>query len=571
MDGLLDHFPIREEPARRVRGWLEARPHIQKEIVLAWLRQRDPDDWFCEALHRSKLPPDFGPWCFDQAIEIGDTEPQVSEGLLLEAYRSLRNPSASADLTLESMRDRLRNTPTLAAHLESFCERHSRQASIDDKHQRERRERREKWEEEQRQRSEGWATHLREHKDELLDNRFSPQNLATLANVHFGLLAGGDRHRPPRDSISDFIGGDPCLVDAVIAALRATPLCETTCPRSIRRSHGRSSRGTRGWPARCSPAWTCSTGTPRIASTDSNKRRSERRWRSTIASRTAPALRAGTTAGSAPIPTWSSASCTQCAVADVRAGKDLPSGLNELDGAEGHRDEVHNLRMSLLEAFPTRSSNEQLPLLDRLLTRALDYPDHAALLTLTERKQTSTSMPIGQRVRWWATGALIVQDARLQQLNTDLANREVRVRHLATFLRSVWDRHDRRSSILADIEDPAALRELIEILGHWCTTPRYGSGFVTLEMEMSDLIGRLIGQLGSEPGDRVRQALTDLLEDPALGRLASAPQTGAGRTSRHPPRRLLQPSQHRTGPRHAQRRATRQRGRPGGAASGPAR
>ena len=69
-----------------------------------WLRQRDPDDsghpvayWFCEALHGSTLPRDFGLWCLDQALEIGDTEPQVSEGLLLEAYRSLHGPTASGD------------------------------------------------------------------------------------------------------------------------------------------------------------------------------------------------------------------------------------------------------------------------------------------------------------------------------------------------------------------------------------------------------------------------------------------------------------------------------------------
>jgi hypothetical protein len=511
----LEQSPFREEPAQRVRGWLEDRPHIQKETVLTWLRQRDPDDWFCEALHRSKLPPDFGPWCLDQAIEIGDTEPQVSEGLLLEAYRSLHNPSASTDLTLESMRERLRGTPTLATHLESFCEGHSHAASIDDKYQRERRERRKKWEEEQRQRSEDWATHLREHQDALLDNRFSPQNLATLADVHFGLLAGVNRHQSPRDRISDFIGGDPCLVDAVMAALRDAvlrddlPEVDQTVSWSLESRHS--------WLAR-----------PVLVSLDLLDRDAPDRVDalSQAQKRKALAIYYCVPHGTST-PRWHNRWLRdtpdlvldvlyQCAVADVRAGKDLPSGLNELDAAEGCHDQVHDVRLRLLEAFPTRSSNEQLPLLDRLLTRALDHPDPAALLALAERKQASTSTPIGQRVRWWATCALIVRGPRLQQLRTDLADSEVRVRHLATFLRSVWDRHDRRSSILADIEDPAALRELIEILGRWYPTPQYGSGFVTLEMEMSDLIARLIGQLGSQPSDEVHQALTNLLDDPTL-------------------------------------------------------
>ena len=523
--GILDQSPSGEEPARRVRAWLEARPHIQKEIVLMWLRQRDPDDsghpvayWFCEALHGSTLPRDFGLWCLDQALEIGDTEPQVSEGLLLEAYRSLHGPTASGSLTLEAMRERLRGAPTLAAQLEGFCERHSSQeASVESEHQRKRQERLAEREQEQRQRSEDWATHLREHQDELLANQFSPQNLATLANVHFGLIAGIDRHKSPRDRISDFIGGDPRLVDAVMVALRDAvlrddlPEVDQTVSWSLESRHS--------WLAR-----------PVLASLDlldnDNKDQDRLDALRRTQKRKALAIYYRVPQG-ANTPRWHDRWLRddpdlvldvlyQCAVADVRAGKDTPSGLNELDGAEEHHDQVHDVRLRLLEAFPTRSSNQQLPLLDRLLTRALDHPDNATLLALTQRKQASTSMPIGQRIRWWATSALIVQGPRLQQLKAKLANSEVRTRHLATFLRSAWDRHDRRSSILGDIRDPSALRELIEILGRWCSAPQYRSGFVTLEMEMSDLIGTLIAQLGSDPSENAHHALAHLVKDPEL-------------------------------------------------------
>ena len=522
-EGLLDQSPIREEPARRVRAWLEARPHIQKEIVLMWLRQRDPDDsvhphgyWFCEALHGSTLPRDFGLWCLGQALEIGDAEPQVSEGLLLEAYRSLHGPTASGSLTLEAMRERLRDTPTLAAHLEDFCERHSSQeASVESEYQRKRQERLAQREQEQRQRSKDWATHLRDHQDELRNNRFSPQNLATLANVHFGLIAGIDRHKSPRDRISDFIGGDPHLVDAVMAALRDAalrddlPEVDQTVSWSLESRHSRLAR----------PVLT-SLNLLDIKDQDRLDALQQTQKRKALA--ICYCVPHGTNT-----PRWHNRWLRddpdlvldvlyQCAVADVRAGKDIPAGLNELDGAEGHHDQVHDVRLRLLEAFPTRSSNQQLPLLDRLLTRALDHPDNATLLALAERKQASTSMPIGQRVRWWATGALIVQGIRLQQFKAELANSEVRIRHLATFLRSVWDRHDRRSSILGDIRDPSALRELIEILGRWCGAPQYRSGFVTLEMEMSDLIGTLIGHLGSDPSENAHHALARLVEDPEL-------------------------------------------------------
>ena len=174
------------------------------------------------------------------------------------------------------------------------------------------------------------------------------------------------------------------------------------------------------------------------------------------------------------------------------------------------------MRLELLKAFPTRSSNEQLALLDSLLTDALDHPDQTELLTLARHKQQLRSVPVAQRIRWWATDALISQGNRMQQLRSDLVESEARVRHLAQFLRSVWDRYDRCRSILADITDPATLNELIEILGRWCEAPLYPNGYYTLKMDTSELVERLITQLAAVAGDGARRALAGLAADPHL-------------------------------------------------------
>ena len=513
----------REEPARRVRAWLEDRPQVQREIVLTWLRRRDPDNsdrplgyWFCEALHGSTLPPDFGLWCLDQAIQIVDTAPELSEGLLWQAYRSLHEPSMSVSLTLEDMRERLGGNPALVQHLDEFCERRTANSSaVEDEFQREMKERREQWDEEQRQRREDWAKHLREQEAELRGNRFSPQNLATLADVCLGLVVGVDRHASSRDRVSDFIGGDPRLLDAVMIALRDAasrddaPEVDRTVSLSLESRHS--------WLAR-----------PVLASLKLLDKEDPERLDALTEAQKRKALAVyycvphGT-----ETPRWHHRWLEmnpemvldvlfRCAVAAVRAGEDLPPGLNDLDVAKGLDSQAHDIRLRLLEAFPTRSSNKQLRLLDRLLTRALDHPDKEPLQSMAQRKQGLKSMPVAQRVRWWATDALIDQDTRLRQLRADLAESEVRIRHLAEFLRSVWDRHDSRGSILAEIRGPSALAELIEVLGRWCATPQYASGFVTLEMEMSDLISRLIGQLGSEPGDEAKQTLARLVKDPEL-------------------------------------------------------
>lgn len=513
----------REEPARRVRGWLEDRPNVQREIVLTWLRRRDPDNsdrplgyWFCEALHGSALPPDFGTWCLDQAMQVVDTEPEVSEGLLWQAYRSLHEPSISGGLTLEIMRERLGDHPGLIQHLNEYCERRRANSSAaEDEFQRKMKEREEQWNEEQRQQREDWSKHLREQEAELRGNRFSPQNLATLANVYFGLVVGVDRDVSPIDRISDFIGGEPQLVDAVMDALRGAIMREDLAEADQTVTLSLESR--HSWLAY-----------PLHASLDLLDREDrtyldgleDARKRKALANYYCVPCNAET-------PSWHNRWLQQdselvldvlyrCAVAAVRAGEELPPGLNDLDVSKGVDSQAHDIRLKLLDAFPTRNSNKQLRLLDRLLTRALDHPDKEPLQSMAQRKQGLKSMPVAQRIRWWATDALIDQGTRLQQLRADLAESEVRIRHLAEFLRSVWDRHDSRSSILAEVRDPSALGELIEILGRWCAAPQYASGFVTLEMEISDLISGLIGQLGSAAGEEAKQTLARLVEDPEL-------------------------------------------------------
>ena len=103
-------------PSTRVREWLEARPDVQTAVFLVWLQRRIPDDAdlyygyrLCDALHKSKLPPDFGLRCLDTAAEIGEAEPAVSQNLLRQAHASLGQPSVNQGLTLElkELRQRL--------------------------------------------------------------------------------------------------------------------------------------------------------------------------------------------------------------------------------------------------------------------------------------------------------------------------------------------------------------------------------------------------------------------------------------------------------------------------------
>ena len=219
---------VDEDSLLRVRTLLEAHPEIQKEIFLTWLRRRDPEKlgwlagyWRCSALHGSKLPADLGLWCLKKAVEVGDTEPEISRDLLWRAHRALQDSTINEGLTVEIMRQRTHGHERLAQQLDELCMPPPEyEKAQTDASEREERQRIAESEAEERQRRADWDAQLRANQTELRENRFSPPNLHTLANVYFDDDRGGDRHASPSRRIRDFVGGDPHLADLVLVALR---------------------------------------------------------------------------------------------------------------------------------------------------------------------------------------------------------------------------------------------------------------------------------------------------------------------------------------------------------------
>ena len=508
-----------EEHARRVRAWLEARPEIQKAVYLEWLKRRSRDDplgfWRCSALHGSRLPPDFGLWCLEQAIAIGDADPAVSKGLLDQAHTSLEAPSISDGLTLDDLRDRTRGRETLAQQVDELCRARSEGASPDrDPYLDELETRREQARDEQRQRRAEWADAIRSHETELRENRFSPPGLDALAKAYFDLFVGGDPTASPHRRISEFIGGDSMLVDAVMAGLRGAVIRDDVP--AIERTislHLESKHSWLAYPVLASLHLLDGEDPERLDTLDDVRKRN------------ALAIHYCVPAGQVSAR-WHDRWLQQdpelvldvlyrCAVAAARAGAEAPPGLNDLDSVTGHADLVHDVRLRLLKAYPTRGSNKQLRLLDRLLAAVSQHPDKPALRALIERKLSSTSMTVAQRVRWVALESLLSPGPGLPALKAWVGENERRVRHLAEFFRNISDQRGPGGSILDSIRDPIALRDTIEMLGR-SYHPLSGSGLVTIEMDTSDRISALIAQLGSLASDAAQQALGDLIDGPQL-------------------------------------------------------
>ena len=543
-----------EDDDRFIREWLEDRPDVQEAVFLIWLRRQlaqEPDGsharWFCDALHGSQPPVGFGLWCLNQAIALEHSEPDLALQLLDQSYFALADPTIREGLALNVMRARIGTGP-LARRLAEHDNRRSTDAEMDaemDERRRVMKERREEWNEEETQRQQGWQEGLRSQLDDLRNNQFFAPDLHTLAQAYLGMFSMVDRESSPRQRIHDFIGGDEVLVDAVMTAIREAvfredvPTVEDTIS-----LHAESKHSWLAYPVLASLDLLSEEDPAILNEIGANRKREalaifhcvpsdreDAHWHEHWFQRE---------------PELVLDVLYMCAVPQVRAGAAFVSCLNVLDSFSGrddsipglafdkdtglfearppltyvgnHDDLVHDTRMRLLDAIPTRTSNKQMRLLDGLLARVLqDADDKAPLREMAARKLSLRSLTVGQRTRWLAVNALLSDSADLEPLKEYVSQNEVRVRHLAEFLHRTSRRDNIRQSALAGVREPEVLKDAIEILGPSFGPVEWG-GSITLGMEMSELLAVLITQLGTLAGDDTDRAFIDLINDPRLER-----------------------------------------------------
>ena len=544
---------LHEDETRSVRRWLESRPQAQKSVFLAWLRRGVAEEpnrpyrhWFCDALHRSRLPADFGPWCLDQAVTLQHDEPLLAEELLTQAYAALDDPSIREGLTLADMHDRV-SGGALTPKLEELHNRHSTGPTEDDEWRQERKQHQEKRAEQKRQRRKEWGEGLRSALDDLHANRLFAPNLDALAKVYLAMFTDADNEASGRQRIRDFIGDDEALVDAVMAAIREAvfrddiPGVDDTLT-----LHSGSKHSWLAYPVLASLHLLNEENPDRLDTISSDRKRSALAIHYCVPS-------------DDESPPWHDRwfqkepalvleVLQRCATRAVRAGAEFVPCLNTLDILDDHNgavpawainkstaafetraptprssgyhgDLVRDTRLGVLASIPTRASNQQMRLLDNLLARAMQHPDTVSLRELAATKLSRNSMNIAQRVRWLTVDALMSPHPSLQPVKTyiNTNNTQVRVRHFAEFLRHTSRHDDMARSVLAGVREPEVLRDAIETLGPSFGPVQWGeSGYVTLGMEMSDLMDNVIEQLGALADNDADRAFKKLIKDPLL-------------------------------------------------------
>ena len=536
----------------RIRDWLVTHPRAQRTAFLIRLRHRpagdSPRSWGWrdfDPVLKGTFPADFGRWCLEEAIEVGDAEPTLSRAMLTHSFVSVERPSINDGLTLEVMRERTRECPDLARELEELCkERSEREAPAPAPYVEDIEQLQAERHEEERRRREEWAQHLRSHETELRENRFSPPDLHNLATEYLGLFSDSDPQSLPRRRLSDFLGGDEIALNAALAGLRGAvwredvPAAEETIS-----LHLESQQSWLAYPVLASLHLLEEEDPASLDSLDDAVKRKALAIHYCIPlgqdyPQVGGIVWVDSSVSDDPQGEDQPRGCHdrwldedpklvldvlyRCAIAGIRSGKDFPPGLSELAAITNHDDVVQNIRLKLLTAFPTRDPSARLPLLDRLLTKSLQSPDRTALIQLVEHKLSLTSTVDGQQVRWLAVDAAISPSPGLPGLKSFVDGNETRTRHLAGVLRHP-DENVRGTpahpgsigSILAGSRDAATLKTLIEILGQLFAPMDWG-GYVTLEMAMSEYLRSLIGRLGSLGGDDATQELKALIGDSRL-------------------------------------------------------
>ena len=502
-----------DEAIVEVRTWLEERPNLQKAVIREGLvRCADSDDfWLCasslwSSLHGSTLPPDFGLWTLECAVEFLKTKPQLSDFFFQSAVRLHNEGIGNHGLTRSVLVERVRGHELLEKQLANLLDPPIHPAEM------QRRQEIETHDEEDKLRQEEWIDFIRANVDALRENRAAPKLLHHLAEAYYGELPTWSSSITGEQRIREQLGNDEDLTKAALSGLRETVLRDDVPGvedilrlRSECRMHYLALPFLAGLDEveRTEPA---ETG-----------RLNESRMRKAVAFYYCTAVHSGNDA------TWYlklldaspdlvAEVLVEFAVSAIRRGEEIIPDLERLAQMKNHAQVARHAIIPILRAFPVRCTLKQVRALDSMLWAALQHVEYVPLQRLIEKKLSLRSMNAAQRVHWLAAGILIAPGKYLKPLEEFADGRETRIRQLAAFFCPGTHLH-----FLTDGLRTPTLKTLVKLMGT-SFGPVTPDGWVTLEMDASDQVGRMIQRLASMPGIDATRALETLSSDPALHR-----------------------------------------------------
>ena len=498
-----------------IREWLVRRPDVQKELILEGLSRSSSSDDVLECawdvrqrLCDADLPPEYGFWCLEQAVNLVSAKPWIAEHLLGKAYDEYLGQAKSEGLSLDVLRERSKESDVLKAKLERLLQLPSiPEEALETRRRAE--ERQAEWERQEAEELEN----LRSHKMALRENRVVPVLLYQLARVYFGRGIGSDG-TSGKEALKTYLKGDDDLVQAALDGIRGTvdrpdipSVCEILELREEEQMHY--------------------LGLPFLASLSERNDRvpgilSEcdiRMFKTALAFYFCGFM-------DEYKPDWyvKLLSMDPDVVADVQLRftlvelkhkREYINKLFELTNDRGYAAVASRISLSLLRAFPTRCHARQLSVLNSLLKVAIQHADRKSLQKLISEKTSRKSMDVAQRARWLAAGLVTSPEEYRTMAEEFAVNSDYRSRHLAAFFD--WRTGFRDES--PNYMEVATAGVVVGMIGrHFGPDLLNVSGRSTPEMNASHLARNLIDQIAASTSARAGETLDALMADEKLSK-----------------------------------------------------
>ena len=501
MDSAFNSWDV--EPLDFIRSWLEQHPDTRKDLIREGLKRHSSSDVydiyldFDQRFYGSKVPPDFGLWCLNEAISTTIPGSPAERYLLEQAIRAQKTQVSDEGLSPEVLEEHAKTNETLREIMAPPSEvKRSRPRPEQEKHN---------------PAEDELLTYIRANESELRENRAIPRMLFRMARVYFGHFIQRKGGNPK--AISERLQGDPSLAFSALQGLRhVVDRQDVPSPDQILdlRKEGKISYFSMPFLValaeieRTEPENRTQWDDDRIrkallfyyATPHGNYRP---RWYENLLE-TRPEIVADMQ--------------IHFATSDLQEGREHIYKLWELAHDKNHSQVAKLACLPLLRTFPIRCKKEQLNLLGNLLWAAIQHTEEGSFLNLVKKKVSQASTTVGQRVYWLAAGSIISPKEYGGPLEDFVLDKQDRIKHLAEFLRlddPLATGLDRLPVLTSEV--------VVRLIGRYAGPGLMFTGedgLVTSRMEASDLVHKHIRHLAASDTRSANEALGRLLGDPAL-------------------------------------------------------
>ena len=520
-----EYFPHNgNEWTRDISAWLSDRPEVQKSLLITAVKNCLQSDQSLTAkefngrMTRLKRrffdpspPSDFGDWCVDQAVAA--TNSLEARYFLMRAL----DADYGGEEADEAVGRRIAGHPRLNSLYGELLD--ARIARLEDTRRiRDRHAQRVRDREAQIEKQRGkWSEDVKPHEELLRENRARPGLLHHLAKAYLGgyrEVQGGE----PKDRLRELLGADDHLIGAVLDGLRGS-VDRSDMPGAdeIIRLNGESTRHVLALPIVAGLEERAAAAPGGQLALDDKQMRlalalhyTEPNWNIYI----------GGNRATEPKSLWFPPLLESHpdVVADIlvkyarskfRRGADFVEVSYELAHSRDHSAVARLASLPLLEAFPVRCREGQLPGLRHLLHAACLHCEEEQLAKLIQKKLAARSMNVAQRVYWLAAGLLVSPRTYAPTLDSFVAGKQRQVRHLAAILANWFD----VPGALYQRLDVPALKTLIKHVGvvsRPSPPDSEGFGFVSAETQSGMRVRDFINRLASMPSKAATDALAEL-------------------------------------------------------------